>query len=138
MTLLMTVEVSGIDGIERLQDDLRTIARRSVTDSRALMRRAGMVGNTVAKDSARRTAGDHGKRYPNAFTHESGGGVGFGGAGFWAQYGPDASRPQGGMDFEHGPGPQTSPHLNLAKSADLMGPVLQREVRDMVDGWFWP
>jgi hypothetical protein len=52
------------------------------------------------------------------------------------EYGPDAAMPQGGMSFEFGSRNQ-KPHLDLAKSADVIGPALAQEVRGLADQWFW-
>lgn len=122
--------------INDLASDLRRIPDIARRDMRAVVREAAIVGNTVAKDNARRTAGAHGKHYPKAFTWEMRGSL-FGGAGFVAEYGPDANRPQGGMSFEEGSRNQP-PHHDLAKSADLIGPSFAQEVRQRMGGWFWP
>ena len=94
------------------------------------------MGNAVAKNTGRRTAGRRGKVYPRACTWEASSFAGFGGAAYSAEYGPDSARPQGGMSFEFGSRNQP-PHLDLAKSADLIGPVMAKEAGDMIDGWFW-
>lgn len=118
-----------------LERDLRQIPTKARKDMRAVVRQAAITGNTVAKDNARRSSGRHGKLYPRSFTWEMRGSL-FGGAGFIAEYGPDASRPQGGMSFEYGSRNQP-PHLDLARSADLIGPAFAQEVRGKIDGWFW-
>lgn len=120
-----------------LASDLRKIPAMAVRDMKKTVRQAAIVGNTVAKDNARRTAGKHGKHYPKSFTWETASFYGFGGGEFVAIYGPDAARPQGGMSFEHGSRNQP-PHLDLNKSADLIGPSFAQEVRQLPDGWFWP
>lgn len=129
----MRVTRNTLDGLER---DLKQIPARSVRDMKSCVREAAITGNTVAKDNARVTARRHGKLYPRAFTWETGGGFAFGGATFTATYGPDANRPQGGMSFENGSRKQP-PHRDLARSADLMGPVFAHEVRQLPDKWFW-
>ncbi len=122
--------------IDDLASDLRKIPVMVVKDMRSVVRQAAITGNTVARDNARRTSGAHGKHYPKAFTWEMRNGL-FGGASFVAEYGPDVARPQGGMSFEFGSRNQP-PHLDLAKSADLIGPAFAQEVRGKVDNWFWP
>lgn len=131
---MATVRV--LHSIDDLADDLRAIAVKAPKDMKATVRQAAIVGNTVAKDNAKRTAGRHGKHYPKAFTWETSSFVGFGGATYQAEYGPDIARPQGGMSFEYGSRNQ-KPHLDLAKSADLIGPTFAQEVRGLPDGWFW-
>lgn len=126
-------------GIDDLANDLAAIPGRAVKDMRDTVRQAAIVGNTVARDNARRTSGKHGKHYPKAFTWEMSSFYGFGGGTFQAEYGPDAARPQGSMatGFERGSRNQTSPHNDLANSADLMGPAFQGEVRRLPEKWFW-
>jgi hypothetical protein len=130
----LRVTHNGLDGLER---DLRALPAKSVKDMKAKTREAGIVGNTLARDNARVSSGTHGKLYPRSFTHEEATFAGFGGFSFSTTYGPDASRPQGGMSFEWGSRNQTKPHLDLNRSADIMGPSFAREVRGMVDAWFW-
>lgn len=122
--------------IDALATDLRAIVPSAVKDMRATIREAARVGNTVARDNARRTAGGHGKLYPKAFSWESASWYGFGAGVFTAEYGPDSAKPQGGMSFEHGSRNQP-PHNDLAKSADLIGPAFAQEVAKLADDWFW-
>lgn len=113
-----------------------TICRREM---RGVVSEGVRVGNSVAKDNARRTAGAHGKHYPNAFTSEMHGLASSlaGGNLYSGEYGPDASRPQGDMEFEWGSRNQ-EPHLDLNKSADLVGPAMPREAQARLDLVFWP
>lgn len=129
------MRIRVIHGIDDLAGDLKRIPQLARRDMRDVVRQAAIVGNTVARDNARRSAGRHGKHYPRSFTWEMRGSL-FGGAGFIAEYGPDATRRQGGMSFEFGSRNQP-PHLDLAKSADLIGPTFAQEVRGKMDGWFW-
>lgn len=123
-------------GIDDLANDLAGIPAKAVRDMKATVRQAAITGNTVARDNARRSSGAHGKHYPKAFTWETSSFYGFGGGAFVAEYGPEVGRPQGGMSFERGSRNQP-PHNDLAKSADLMGPAFQGEVRRLPDRWFW-
>lgn len=120
--------------IDDLARDLRQIQRRSVTDMIGTVREGVRTGGTLARDNAKRTAGKHGKHYPNSITWDRkvGGAFGF----YRAEYGPDPAKKQGGMSFEHGSRNQ-APHLDLAKSADVIGPAFQGEVRRLPDNWFW-
>lgn len=123
--------------IDDLANDLAAIPRKAVKDMQAVVRDGARVGNQVAKDNARDSAGKHGKHYPKAFTSSvSKPRFLLGGFQFQAEYGPDISRPQGGMSFEFGSRNQ-KPHLDLARSADLIGPAMVRELDEKVDGWFW-
>lgn len=121
--------------IDDFASDLARIPSMVVRDMRAVVRQATITGNTVARDNARRSAGAHGKLYPRSFTWETRASL-FGGASFTGEYGPDVSRPQGGMSFEFGSRNQP-PHLDLARSADLIGPAFAQEVRGAMDDWFW-
>lgn len=120
-----------------LAADLQKIATTARTDMRDVVREGIRTGNAVAKDNAKRSAGEHGKHYHKAFTAEMHRGLGLFGNTISGEYGPDVSRPQGGMSFEHGSRNQP-PHLDLAKSADLIGPSFAQEVRALPDRWFWP
>lgn len=126
-----------INDLSDLESDMVKIARSARRDMVGVVKEGARVGNQVAKDNARRSEGKHGKHYHKAFTWEMRGTVSFGGvAGISAEYGPDISRPQGGMSFEYGSRNQP-PHLDLAKSADLIGPSFAQEVRHLPDRWFW-
>jgi len=131
------VRVSEHDTLDGLIADMKQVPVKVAKDCRATVREAAKVGNQVAKDNAKRTAGKHGKLYPRAFTWEAGSSFhGFGASVYSAEYGPDIARPQGGMEFEHG-SRNSPPHLDLAKSADLIGPSFAQEIRGKMDGWFW-
>lgn len=119
-----------------LANDLAGIAKRARKDMVLTVREAGKVGNTVARDNARRTAGTHGKLYPRAFSWEMVGSLFGSGGAIAVEYGPDRGKRQGNMEFEFGSRNQP-PHLDLNRSADLMGPVLAGEVRRLPEKWFW-
>lgn len=82
-------------------------------------------GNRIAQSFARQSAGAHGKHYPAAFDVEQLGIASY-------EYGPDSSMLQGNMSFEYGSRNQP-PHLDLTKSADMIGAQLSRKVGDVVD-----
>lgn len=128
---MSTVRVSSTIG--DLATDLARIAKEAPVELRGVVREGIKVGNSVAKDFARVSAGAHGKHYPNAFStemHPAAGNV------YSGEYGPDAAKPQGDMSFEWGSRNQP-PHLDLNKSADLIGPTLAQETGDAVDRFFW-
>lgn len=133
------MRIRVIHGIDELADDLRTIARSARGDMRGVVREGIWVGNSVAKDYARESAGAHGKHYPKAFRTEMhkdwygshGGGL------ISGEYGPVMGLPQGEMSFEGGSRNQP-PHNDLAKSLDVIAPAFQGEVRRLPDRWFWP
>lgn len=115
--------------IGALERDMRAIPPRAMRDMRSTVRDGLEAGNTVAKDFAKSSAGAHGKHYHKAFGWEMTGPL-------EGEYGPNAAMPQGGMSFEFGSRNQ-KPHLDLAKSADLIGPSFAREVHHLPDKWFW-
>lgn len=124
--------------LDDLEADLRHIARTARRDMRDVVRQGIVVGANVARDYAKESAGAHGKHYHRSITPEMGRTFeGFGTAIIHGEYGPDPSREQGGMSFEGGSRNQP-PHNDLAKSADLIGPAFQGEVRRLPDKWFWP
>lgn len=126
-----------LHGIDDLASDMAGIARGARRDMVKVVREGIKVGASVARDNAKRTAGKHGKHYPRSITSEMYGVVEFGGAaGIAGEYGPDSSKPQGGMSFEFGSRNQP-PHLDLARSADTIAPAFLGEVRRLPDGWFW-
>lgn len=135
---MSTVRVSS--SIGDLRDDLLRISKEAPPLLRNVVVEGCRVGNQVARDNARRTAPTHGKLYPRAFTTEMHATYrhGFGGGGnvYSGEYGPRADMPQGGMSFEWG-SRNSPPHLDLNKSADLIGPSFARETGNVVDRLFW-
>lgn len=128
------MKVHVIGSLSDLAADCAGIVRRVPGDLTKTVREGAKVGNVVARDLARVSAGSHGKHYPKAFSSEVTVRGLFGM--YAAEYGPDASKPQGGMSFENGSRNQP-PHNDLAKSADLMGPALLGETRRLTGEWFW-
>lgn len=116
----------GLAGLER---DCRKVAVTANRRMAKVVRTNAEQGNRLAKGIARKSAGAHGRHYPNAFTAEARSPL------VW-EYGPDASKPQGGMSFEFGSRNQP-PHLDLAKSADIQGPRFARDASNIFDGLFW-
>ncbi len=85
-------------------------------------------GNRIAKAFAKESAGTHGKHYARRFEAEPVTPLSW-------EYGP-TGRPQGEMSFESGSRNQP-PHLDLAKSADIVGPEFADDVHDAASAWFW-
>lgn len=118
-----------------LSADLQRIATEVRPRMRGVVRDGLKVGSTIAKANAKRTAGKHGKRYPSSITSEMGSSLGLFGNTISGEYGPDSSRPQGGMSFEFGSRNQPA-HLDLARSADVVGPAFLRSVDDEIGDIF--
>ena len=117
------------DGIGDLADDIAAIPPRAQLDFADVVRSNAYKGNRIARDFAKQSAGKHGKLYPRSFSTESRSLTSW-------EYGPDSSMPQGGMSFEYGSRNQ-KPHLDLNKSADIIGPQFAKDVGDVIDGLFW-
>ena len=132
----MSIRVNVRHTIGDLASDLAKIPPMARKDLRAKVNEGARAGNMLAKEYARISAGAHGRHYHRAFTWESTGANLFGN-GYSAEYGPQIDRPQGGMSFEYGSRNQ-KPHLDLNRSADIIGPSLAQEVRALPDNWFWP
>lgn len=115
--------------LDALVRDLEAQPVREVEGTAKAVRNAAQRGNRAASQFARKSAGAHGKHYHRAFTAEML-------SARSAVYGPDASRPQGGMSFEFGSRNQP-PHLDLAKSTPVAGEVLARGIGDMLDRLYW-
>lgn len=128
--------VRVVHGVDDLANDLLAISRRVRPEMRVAVNEAAREGNRLAKASAKRTAGEHGKHYHKAFSAEAHRGLGLFGNTISAEYGPDASKPQGDMSFERGSRNQP-PHNDLAKSADVAASKLELKVDLRVSGWFW-
>ena len=126
------------DGIGDLAKDIAAIPRKVAKDCQATVREGAKVGNRVAKDFARETSRKHAKLYPGTFTTQVATPFhGFGASSYSAEYGPE-HRGQGELAgiLENG-SRNNKPHLNLARSADLIGPAFAQEVRALPDKWFW-
>ncbi len=128
-------------GVADLAADLAKIPPAAAKDMRATVRRGIAVGKSVARDNARRTSGTHGGppngHFVNAITSEmnSNGGA-FGVSTYSGEWGPDAAKPQGNMEFEEGSRNQP-PHRAIAKSGDTVIPAFRGEVSRLPGKWFW-
>lgn len=115
--------------LEDLENDFIATRRAFLFSASRAVRETARDGNRSARRSARRRSGTHGKHYFKAFTVERKAPLRY-------EYGPDVSMKQGGMNFEEGPGPQTSPHNNLAQSNDgLLTSLEQRLDAVARDTW---
>lgn len=131
----MPLRVKVSDHLDRLETDLDRVTTRVYADGTKIVRDGIKLGASLARDNARRTARRHGKHYPNSITPEMklvSGGFGL----IVGEYGPDPAKRQGGMSFEMGSRNQP-PHLDLAKSADIIGPAFAGEVHAKIPEWFW-
>ena len=112
-----------------LKTDLESIPERAPADLSRAVRETAVEGNRLAAVFARKSAGRHGVHYPDAITVEQRGPYRY-------EYGPDSSMPQGGMEFEWGSRNQPA-HLDLNRSADIIGPKLADRVDRALQGLFW-
>lgn len=123
------------------EDDQRAVARRADRDMKACVRDGARAGNEIAKAYAREKnpPGSHSRLYPGTFAAAPVRSFsGFGGSAYSAEYGPLA-RGQGILApiLENGDRSENAPQMNLARSADRIGPSFAQEVRRLPDGWFW-
>ena len=125
------------DRIDLLERDLKGIVRQVPKDCRRVVREGVRAGNMLAKDYAKVTSREHAKLYPGTFTTQTSSFSGFGASVYSGEYGPE-SRGQGNLASILENGSRNNPaHLNLARSADIIGPSFAQEVRALPDGWFW-
>lgn len=110
------------DWIGRL-DDTAVLAPLDLADA---VETNAKDGRDAAKTFARRTAGAHGKHYYKRIDAEQIAPLAW-------EYGP-SGHPQGEMSFEWGSRNQ-KPHRDLARSADIVGPALARDVQRLAARW---
>lgn len=124
-----------------LEADLRTIALRTPVGLRAVVSKTAQRGTRLARDFASQQHtmnSNYDVHYPKSITWDQPKSFyGFGGGSITAEYGPDPARPQGGMSFEFGSRNQ-KPHLDLARSADVVAIQFGPNVIYAADKLFWP
>lgn len=135
------MKVSVHHTLRDFADDQKDVAKRADRDMRATVREGARAGNEIAKTLAREKnpPGSHSKQYPGTFAASPVRGFsGFGGSAYQAEYGPLA-RGQGILApiLENGDRSANAPQMNLARSADRIGPSFAQEVRGLPDKWFW-
>lgn len=128
-----------IGGLAR---DFRTIQRQAPREMTAVVREGIKVGAELAKDITSRRYSRFGIHYPRSMTATMNGPTsdigGGGGLVYSGDFGPDPKKKQGGMAFEEPSRNQRRPHTDIARTAMLMGPAFQGEVRRLPDRLFWP
>lgn len=135
------MKVRVVHTLRDFADDQKDAAKRADRDMRDCVRDGARAGNEIAKAYAREKNGprSHSRLYPGTFAaapvqsfH------GFGGSAYSAEYGPLA-RGQGILApiLENGDRSENAPQMNLARSADRIGPSFAMEARRLPDGWFW-
>lgn len=126
--------------IDDLGDDLVGIARSCRRDMRDTVADGIKAGAEVAKGYARTNnpAGSHAWKYPGTISSRMNSGAGLFGNTYSGEYGP-FPRGQGllGLILENGSRNGNRPQLNMARSADIIGPAFAAEVRALPDRWFW-
>lgn len=127
-------------GITNLASDLKQMTVRAPVELKKIVRKNTIEGNRLAKTYASQQHTMNSRydiHYPRSFTWEVASFYGFGGGSIVGIYGPDSGRPQGGMSFERGSRNQP-PHLDLARSADVIAWTFGANVLHAADGLFWP
>jgi len=123
------VSTARLTSHSTLAADMADIPARAKVDMHETVSANAAEGNKTAQAFAKVSAGVHGKHYPKAFSVDVIGPL-------EREYGPDSSKPQGDMSFEFGSRNQ-KPHLDLNRSADIIGPKFARDVSRLPDRWFW-
>lgn len=125
-------------GIDKLAADLSEIPARAAVDMVKTVREGLDVGNMLAKDFAKVSSRKHARKYPGTFsTRMNKGYRGATGNIYQGEYGPIA-RGQGNLATILERGSRKNPaHLNLERSADIIGPAFGAEVHRLPDRWFW-
>jgi hypothetical protein len=139
---VVSVNITVRHTLRDFENDQRTVARQAHTDMRQCVADGVRAGNELAKDYAREKNGrkSHSRKYPASFTARMGRAFhGFGVSIYSGEYGP---LPMGqGMlapILENGSRSGNAPQMNLARSADRIGPSFAAEVSRLPDEWFWP
>lgn len=122
----MEIRVTG--DVSDLAADLKMLATRTRPEMSKVVRDAAQNGNRHARAFASEQHtmwSDVDADYPAAFTVEAITPLKF-------EYGPDASRPQGSKasGYEFGSINQAYPHLDLARSADIVAVEYPMDVDD--------
>lgn len=125
----MRLKVKVEDRIERLVRDQDRFPARTTVRMARVVKKSAERGNRAGKRIAKRSARQHGKHYPDAWSAEVV-------SPLVSEYGPDSALPQGGMSFNEGSRNQP-PHHDLEKSLDIERPRFHRDVRKALDGLFW-
>ena len=130
------MRVRVIHGIDDLASDMAAIPAKASKDMRAAVKRNAQEGNRIARGFASEQHTMNSSidvPYQESFSAESNGPLA------WV-YGPvDDGIAHGGQQargYEHGSRNQP-PHLDLARSADIIGPKFGHDVSELPDGWFW-
>lgn len=124
------------------EDDQRAVARRAEKDMRDTVVAGIRAGNELAKDYAREKNGrkSHARKYTGTFSARMNKSFhGFGVSIYSGEYGP-LPMGQGLLApiLENGSRSGNAPQMNLARSADRIGPSFAGEVSRLPDQWFWP
>lgn len=110
-----------------LARDMGGISARAEADLGAVVRRNVYQGNRLAQRLSREKAGPHGTAFYKRMQPEMTGPL-------TGEYGP-VGIPKSefvGVGFRHG-----GTNTDLPRSADVQGPKMAADVRDLLDRWFW-
>lgn len=132
--------ISVRHGIRELEGDFRTIQRQAPREMMKTVREGINVGRDVVTGYVMARYSHYGWHYRRsmiATMHGPTSSLSSRGLVYSGEYGPNPKHAQGRMSFENGSRNQ-KPHGDLAKSADLMGPALAGEAREIPGRLFWP
>lgn len=122
-----------------LSADLLRIHKEAPAQINSVVRDGVKAGTVLAKDFATATSRKHAKKYPATMSPQMNRPRRslFGGTFYSGEYGPQP-RGQGLLGSILENGSRNNPaHLNLARSADIIGRQFPREVGDALDRLFW-
>lgn len=110
-----------------LERDMIRVARKARSDMAEVVRLNTARGMGLARDSARKHSGPHGRLYFKRISMDMNGPL-------EGVYGPtgDVEGNAVGAGYRNG-----NDNLDLKRSADVIGPRFAREVHDLPDKWFW-
>lgn len=122
------MRVQASSTLPRWIDTLDHVAERAKFELADVVEDNARQGLKAAQAFATKSSGRHGWKYPLSMSGEEIALL------VW-EYGPEANKDQGAMLFERGEGRQSKPHLDLARSADIAGPSLGRDVARLAAKW---
>lgn len=118
---------STVGGLVR---DMKRIPSKAEVGFRKATEGTAKKAHRATRKSAAKKSGRHGKWFPSAIDIEKVDEFNY-------QIFTDPEKPQGDMNFEAGPGPQTRPHNNFKLGHDVVVAEFPRAVKKTLDGLYW-
>lgn len=123
----MTYNIRVVHTIDSLFDDLRNMPAKEAVALPKIVKANVTRGNKLAQNFSRERSGPHGKAFHKRMSGEMTGPTS-------GEYGPEGAPKTNfvGAGFRN-----SAPNMDLPDSADIIGPKLAKDVRDMLDRLFW-